>query len=111
MVFVIDQNTIVTADHQQVTGNLPDGDVVILSLKDGVYYGLNQVGASIWKLIQQPVSVRQVNQVLLGEYDVDADQCYQDVVSLLKELASRGLIHINPEVVLAKQGDSLSSTI
>jgi hypothetical protein len=96
----INENTIVVANNQQVTGDLPDGDVVILSLKDGVYYGLNEVGARIWKLIQQPVRVSQVNQVLLGEYDVDAEKCYQDVVRLLNELFLHGLLRFEQEAVI-----------
>jgi hypothetical protein len=96
----INENTIVVANNQQVTGDLPDGDVVILSLKNGVYYGLNEVGARIWKLIQQPVSVRQVNQVLLAEYDVDPEQCQRDVAVLLQELAGKGLIQISRESIL-----------
>lgn len=96
----INENTIVTANTQQVTGDLPDGDVVILSLENGVYYGLNEVGAQIWKLIQQPVSVRQLNEVLLGEYDVDAEQCYQEVVRLLHELFDHELLRVENQVVV-----------
>ncbi len=90
----INKNTIVSANTLQVTGDLPDGDVVILSLENGVYYGLNEVGARIWKLIQQPVSVRQVNDALLDEYEVDAEQCYQEVVRLLHELFSHELLRV-----------------
>lgn len=93
----INENTVVVANNQQVTGNLPDGDVVILSLKNGVYYGLNEVGARIWKLIQQPVSVRQVLATLLAEYDVDVTECYQEAVDLLKELLAHGLLRVEQE--------------
>ncbi len=97
----IHEDTIVLAGSQQVTGDLPDGDVVILNLKDGVYYGLNEVGGRIWQLIQEPVTVYEIQEILLQEFDVDADQCYQDVVTLLRELASRGLIHLDQAVVHA----------
>lgn len=97
MSFEFNENTLITANTQQVTGDLPDGDVVILSLNDGMYYGLNEVGARIWKMIQQPVSVRQVNDALLAEYDVDPEQCYQEVRRLLRELYSHGLLHVQGE--------------
>jgi hypothetical protein len=98
----INENTIVSANTQQVTGDLPDGDVVILSLENGVYYGLNEVGAHIWKLIQQQLSVRQLSDTLLGEYDVDAEQCYQEVVRLLHELLAQGLLNVERESVIAQ---------
>ena len=93
---VFSLNTIVVADTQQVTGDLPDGDVVVLSLKEGVYYGLNEVGGRIWHLIQQPISVGEIQNILLQEFDVDADQCFEEIVVLLGELASKKLIQINP---------------
>lgn len=95
----INENTIVSANTQQVTGDLPDGDVVILNLANGVYYGLNEVGARIWKLIQQPVSVRQLNDTLLAEYDVNAEQCYQEVVRLLHELFAHELVRVESQIV------------
>lgn len=95
----ITENTIVSANTQQVTGDLPDGDVVILNLANGVYYGLNEVGARIWRLIQQPVSVRQLNDSLLAEYDVDAEQCYQEVVRLLHELSAHELVRVESQIV------------
>lgn len=98
MSFEFNEKTIITANTQQVTGDLPDGDVVILSLNDGMYYGLNEVGARIWKLIQQPLSVRQVNEALLAEYDVGPEECYQEVARLLQELHLRGLLHVKQEI-------------
>lgn len=98
----IHENTIVLAGSQQVTGDLPDGEVVILNLKDGVYYGLNVVGGRIWELIQQPMTVRELQSVLIEEFDVDEQQCYRDVVRLLGDLAARDLIYLNPEFVPSK---------
>lgn len=95
----INDNSILVANHQQVTGDLPDGDVVILSLRDGVYYGLNEVGARIWGLIQHPIRFSKIVEILVNEYQIDADQCYQDVSDLLDELLSRGLIQVKQEVV------------
>ncbi len=95
----INENSIVVANRQQVTGELPDGDVVILSMQDGMYYGLNEVGARIWGLIQQPVRISKLVEILLSEYEVDPDQCYQELLELLTELLSRGLIQAEQEVV------------
>ena len=37
-----------------------EGEAVILSLHDGIYYGLNSVGLRIWELIQQPRSLGSI---------------------------------------------------
>lgn len=74
------------------------GEAVILDLKEGQYYGLNDVGARIWDLIQEPKTVQQVQELLLAEYDVALEDCRRELLALLEELANRGLIEVMDEV-------------
>jgi hypothetical protein len=67
---------------------------VILNLRDGVYYGLEGVGARIWQLLQRPTTVPAVSAALVEEYDVDPERCERDLVALLADLAGRGLVTI-----------------
>jgi len=69
-------------------------EAVILNLKDGVYYGLDPMGARIWNLIQQPRSVTEIIETLLEEYEVDPQRLSNDLLGLLKEMAARGLIEV-----------------
>jgi Coenzyme PQQ synthesis protein D (PqqD) len=69
-------------------------EFVILNLTDGVYYGLEEVGARMWALLQSPVTVRAICDALVSEYDVEPARCTQDIQSLLRELVSRGLVDV-----------------
>jgi hypothetical protein len=89
-------NSIVVVTKDQVSADL-SGEAAILNLKSGVYFGLNMVGASIWKLIQEPRSVNEINDALVQEYDVDPDQCEKDLLALLEELLSKELIEVTNE--------------
>ena len=71
-----------------------DGEAVILSLKTGTYYGLDQVGARIWGLIQEPKTITDVLHILLSEFDVDSVRCEQDLRLLLRNLSEAGLVEI-----------------
>ena len=73
------------------------GEVAILNLRNGVYYGLDPVGARIWNLIQTPRTVNEVRDTLVSEYDVDLDCCAQDLLALLQALAAEGLIEVKNE--------------
>lgn len=86
----------IVASSQQISSDL-GGEVVILNLKSGVYHGLNEVGASIWKLIQEPRTIEEIKQKLLEEYDVEPEQCESDVIELLENLLVAELIVINNE--------------
>ena len=69
-------------------------EVVILNLRDGVYYGLEEVGARIWQLLQHPVTVTDICGALLSEYDLESERCISDVRALVTELAAKGLVEI-----------------
>lgn len=89
----MDRETRVTAAKDQVSCDLA-GEVAILNIKSGIYYGLDEVGSSVWDLIQQTKTVAEVRDALLQEYDVDAETCERDLIALLRELSSKELIEI-----------------
>jgi len=89
----IDMGDMIVATSEQVSCDV-EGDAAILNLKNGVYYGLNPMGARIWTLIQKPKQVRQLRDQLLSEYEVDATRLEMDVRRLLTDLAEHGLIEV-----------------
>ncbi len=99
MAIKLTDDTFVTAAENQVSGNLIDGEVAILNLKDGVYYGLNSVGGRIWSLIQEGKTVKAVIETLVDEFDVDADVCRSEVMALLNALAEHNLVTVDRELV------------
>lgn len=70
------------------------GDASVVTWKDDIYYGLDPVGKRVWQLIQEPVTVAQIRDVLSAEYDVEAAQLEADIRELLEQLAEQGLVEI-----------------
>jgi len=93
-VSTIKPDSIVVASQDQVSGELTDGETVVLNLKDGVYYGLDSIGSEILKLIQEPKTVQDVRDILLQHYDVESEVCERDLVVLLTEMADKDLIRV-----------------
>jgi hypothetical protein len=91
----LDLNSVIVAASDQVSSELQEGDIAILNLKDGVYYGLNSVGSRIWNLIQTPKSVAELREVLLAEYDIDVEVCTRELMDLLDNLSNKKLIEVN----------------
>ena len=86
----------VVAIKDQISADLA-GEIAILNVKSGIYYGLNPVGASVWKLIQEPRTVSQVRDALLKEYDVQAERCEKDLLNLLERLEEEKLVELRNE--------------
>ena len=68
------------------------GEAVILGLRDGVYYGLDAVGARVWALLAEPRRVPELVEAIVAEFDVTAEECERDVLALLDQLAARDLV-------------------
>ncbi len=89
-------STIAKVVSDQVSTKLED-ETVILHLKDGIYFGLNQVGTRIWNLLEVYRSVGEIRDTLLEEYEVEPAQVEGDLLELVKELHAKGLIEIKSE--------------
>ena len=84
----------VVAGRDQVSSDL-GGEIAILHLEAGKYYGLDAVGARVWSLIQKPRTVGELRDVLVSEYEVEPDLCERDLVALLQGLADEGLVEVS----------------
>lgn len=69
-----------------------DGEVVLLNLETGVYFGLDPVGSRVWGLIDGRRTADDIVAALTTEYDVDASTCTADVASFLAALRDNGLV-------------------
>ncbi len=66
-------------------------------MASGVYYGLNEVGARIWELVQQSRRFDELHGILLEEYDVPSEECKQDLTKIIMELKAARLVEVNDE--------------
>jgi len=89
----ISGQSIVVAAKDQVSCDLA-GEAAILNIKNGVYYGLDPVGARIWNLVQEPRAVTEIQSAITSEYDVEPERCARDLFDLLEKLLAEGLIEL-----------------
>ena len=90
---MISKGAIVVATREQVSSDLA-GEVVILNLNRGVYYGLDEVGALVWNLIQEPRPVEAIRDAILEGYEVEPDRCERDLLALLQDMEAAGLVEV-----------------
>jgi hypothetical protein len=68
------------------------GEMVLLDLASENYFGLDELGARIWGLLNEGKDVSQILELLLQEYEVDRKTLEEDVEELLGNLLEAGLI-------------------
>lgn len=89
----IQEESVVVVAKDQISCDI-GGEAAILSLDNGVYYGLDLVGARVWSLVQEPQTFAALRDTLLKEYNVEADNLETDLRELLEQLAQYGLIEV-----------------
>jgi hypothetical protein len=69
-----------------------DGEGVLLHVKSGSYHGLNDMGWTIWGLIDGDRTATDVVNELRPRVDDLPDELAEDVEKFLRGLRNRGLI-------------------
>ena len=73
------------------------GELVLLNLKTGVYFGLDPMGTRIWHLLQEQRSLQEVLESLLEEYAVTQARCAQDLLHFVALLWKQGLVEVRDQ--------------
>lgn len=84
-------NNIVQRTPEMVYSKL-DGEVVMMSVENGEYYGLNEIGSAIWERIADEITVDELIIKLMEDYEVDRPECKADTLEFLEEMISKKLI-------------------
>jgi len=69
-------------------------ETIVLNYDLGNYYELNEMGSFIWSLLQanQVLSVMQIQEQMLDEFDVEEPVCREELMSFLENLFREKLI-------------------
>lgn len=71
-----------------------DDELVMMSMENNAYYGLNSVGRKIWELLENEQTLSSLCDKLMDKYDVDLEICQRDVSALVDQLEKAGLVTV-----------------
>ena len=71
-----------------------DGEIVMMSIEQGRYFGLDDIGSDIWKRIEQPCSFASLIDRLAADYDADRATIAADVHALLGRMAAQDVVKL-----------------
>jgi hypothetical protein len=67
-------------------------ELVMMSAESGAYLGLNDVGAKVWEIIDQPKALSDICEGLAREFETTPQACQSEVEAFLTELEARGAV-------------------
>lgn len=69
-----------------------DGEIVMMDIDQGKYFGISGAGRVIWDLLAEPRGVDALAAGVCAEYDVDPAVARKDVETFLESLIRRNLV-------------------
>ena len=78
--------------RERVIKQEAEGTAVLLSVDNGRYYSLEDVGARVWDLCDGKRSVEEIAAMLGGEYAAPAETIQRDLLELLGDLMNENLV-------------------
>jgi hypothetical protein len=69
-----------------------DTELVIVDLRRGEYFGLDEVGTLAWRGLEAGLTLEAIARTIVDQYDVGFDRAVEDLSRLVGELVARGLI-------------------
>lgn len=71
-----------------------DGEMVLLDMNSENYFGLDEVGTSIWQAMQESGSLEEVYRAMLEQYEVEPEVLQKDLLDFVQKLNDSGLAEI-----------------
>jgi hypothetical protein len=69
-----------------------NGETVILNLETGNYFGLNNVGARIWKGLTEGKTREEICNAVTEEFEVSEADAAADLDHLIGQMRAQGLV-------------------
>lgn len=70
------------------------GEKVMIDFSTGKYFLLKGVANDIWDYIQTPITVDEIVEKLLAEYEVEEETCTTSVIEFLNQLQENEFITV-----------------
>jgi Coenzyme PQQ synthesis protein D (PqqD) len=70
------------------------GEIVMMSIERGHYFGLDDIGSDIWKRIEPPCSFATLIDGLAADYEADRAAIAADVQALLGRMAEQDVVRL-----------------
>lgn len=68
------------------------GELVLLNLSSGKFYGLDSIGSEIWIMLQNNNSIERIVKEICEKYEVNQEQAIKDVMQLIEGLKNNELV-------------------
>jgi hypothetical protein len=87
----IQLETMVQRNNELLASSIGD-EVVMMSIENSAYYGLDPIGSKIWEMITEPRQVSDLCEQLMEQFEVSEQECQRDVLNFLNQMLEENML-------------------
>ncbi len=84
----------VISRNPEIIHSAMDDEVVMMSVDQGLFFGIDKIGTHIWNLLETPENVRNLIKKLMSFYIVEQIVCENDTLLFLNDMLQKKVILI-----------------
>ena len=78
--------TTILARNPEIIANAIDDEIVMMSIEEGSYFGLNSIGSIIWQELEEAKSIESIISILLERFDVEEQTCREETIAFIENM-------------------------
>ena len=84
----------VISRNPEIIHSAMDDEVVMMSVDQGLFFGIDAIGTHIWTLLETPLKVEDLIEKLMAHYNVEQAVCENDTLLFLNDMLLKKVILI-----------------
>jgi Coenzyme PQQ synthesis protein D (PqqD) len=97
---MLNRNCIVQRNSEVISAQA-GRDLVMVSIENGLYYGVSDVAREIWEAIESPKMISDLIDNLVAAYNIDPSLCEKQTLLFLNDLHAEHLLQVNDAPTLS----------
>jgi len=89
---MLDPQSRLCPNREDVAAKVMDGEAIMINLSNGTYYSMDGVGGLIWDLVDREHTLGDIASAIGATYDVGSEQVWSDLHRLAAELLEEELV-------------------
>jgi uncharacterized protein YfeS len=79
----------------KVTWRTLGNDCILLHLKSGIYYTLNEEGRLFWESLDGKKKLAEIQEIIMDQYEVDAETLRKDLIEMIQDMIQEDLVEFD----------------
>jgi hypothetical protein len=100
---MVGMNHVLSPNGETVVSEVIGGEAILIDLASGVYYSMDDVGATLWSLIEAQCRLEDVVSEITARYDASRDRVEADVRQVVADFVRENLVVISEHGPQARQ--------